>query len=186
MNYCVQCVIPDTRPNIVLDKSGVCNACRAHASKRSINWTDRERDFRAVVKNAKSRSRGYDCVIPVSGGKDSTWQVVKCLEHGLTPLAVTWKSPGRTELGRRNLANLVSLGVDHVDYQINPKIERKLTLRALEKYGSSAIPMHLALFSIPVKLAVAFDIPLIVWGENSAFEYGTKDEALTGSRLDAK
>src|SRR5207253_10064873 len=64
------------------------------------------------LANAKRRSTGYDCVIPVSGGKDSTWQVVTCLEHGLKPLAVTWKTPARTDIGSANLANLVRLGVE--------------------------------------------------------------------------
>jgi N-acetyl sugar amidotransferase len=124
-------------------------------------------------------------VIPVSGGKDSTWQVVKCLEHGLTPLAVTWKTPARTELGARNLENLVSLGVDHIDYQVNPKVERKFVYQALVRFGSPAVPMHMALFNIPLKIAVRFDIPLVVWGENSAFEYGGRDEERRGFRLDS-
>jgi N-acetyl sugar amidotransferase len=186
MRYCSRCIIPDTRPNILIGEDGVCNACRAHGTKRDIDWAAREKAFRAVVQQAKSRTSGYDCIIPVSGGKDSTWQVVRCLEYGLTPLAVTWKSPARTEIGRRNLENLVRLGVDHVDYQISPKTERILMRRALTEYGSTAIPMHLAIFGIPLKLAVGLGIPLVVLGENSAFEYGTKDEALTGFKLDAR
>src|SRR5690606_22044250 len=88
------------------------NACETHRTKRTIDWAARESAFRDVVENAKARSSGYDCLIPVSGGKDSTWQVVKCLEYGLNPLTVTWRTPGRTEVGERNLANLVRLGVD--------------------------------------------------------------------------
>jgi len=186
VKYCVKCIIPDTRPNIVLDADGVCNACRAHARKRDIDCAEREHAFRGVVEFAKSRSKGYDCLIPVSGGKDSTWQVIRCLECGLNPLAVTWKTPARTKIGAQNLANLVSLGVDHVDYQVNPRVERKFMLRTFERYGSTAIPMHLAIFNIPLKLAIRLEIPLVVWGENSAFEYGTTDEALTGFRLDRR
>lgn len=184
VRYCRQCILPDTRPNLRLDAEGICNACRSHATKRVIDWAAREAAFRQVVAHAKKRSRGYDCLIPVSGGKDSTWQVVKCLEYGLNPLAVTWKPPGRTELGARNLANLISLGVDHIDYQINPRVERKFMLLAFERFGSTAIPMHLALFNIPLNIAVRFQIPLVVWGENSAFEYGNQAEEDTGFRLD--
>jgi N-acetyl sugar amidotransferase len=186
MKYCVRCVTPASRPNIEFDAEGVCNACRAHATKRQIPWKERERMFRKVVANAKKRSRGYDCLIPVSGGKDSTWQVVTCLKYGLNPLAVTWKTPARTDVGARNLQNLVNLGVDHIDYQINPNVERRFMLEALKRYGSTAIPMHMALFNIPLKLASRLDIPLIVWGENSAFEYGGKKEAATGFRLDRR
>ncbi len=186
MKYCRQCIIPDTRPNIEIDAEGICNACRAHDSKPVINWDARQRSFIAVVKNAKARSKGYDCLIPVSGGKDSTWQVIQCLEYGLKPLAVTWKTPGRTKLGQHNLDCLVKLGVDHIDYQIAPSVENKFVYRSFKKYGSTAIPMHMALFNIPLTLAVRFDIPLIVWGENSAFEYGGDEEERTGFQLDER
>jgi N-acetyl sugar amidotransferase len=185
MNYCRRCILPDTRPNLVLNVDGICNACESHGTKPGIDWSAREHAFKDVVAHARSRSGGYDCLIPVSGGKDSTWQVIKCLEYGLNPLAVTWKTPGRTAIGERNLANLVSLGVDHIDYQVNPRVERRFMFEALRRYGSTAIPMHLAIFSIPAKIAVRFGIPLIVWGENAAFEYGGSEEERTGFRLDS-
>jgi len=184
MRYCRRCILPDTRPNLRLDSEGVCNACRSHASKPSIDWAQRARAFRDVAAHARARSPRYDCLIPVSGGKDSTWQVVKCLEQGLTPLAVTWKTPARTPLGQENLDNLVRLGVDHVDYQVNPRVEARFMLKAFERHGTTALPMHMALFSIPLTIAVRYRIPLVVWGENSAFEYGGEDEARTGFRLD--
>ncbi len=185
MTYCKWCITPSTRPNIQLNEDGICNACVAHDAKRRIDWKGRELAFREVVRQAKARSRGYDCVVPVSGGKDSTWQVIKCLEYGLNPLAVTWKPPARTEIGTRNLVNLVYLGVDHIDYQVNPKVEKKFMYLALLRYGSTAIPMHLALFNIPLKIAVKFKIPLVVWGENSATEYGGGQKEQHGFRLDA-
>ncbi len=184
MKYCNNCILPNTRPNLSLNEDGVCNACRAHSTKIDINWEERESYFAQVVKNTKSKSTGYDCIIPVSGGKDSTWQVVKCLEYGLNPLAVTWKPPSRTEIGTKNLENLISLGVDHIDYQINPNVEKKFLYQALKQYGSTAIPMHMAMFNIPLKIAVNFNIPLVVWGENSAFEYGGTEEEQTGFKLD--
>ena len=185
MKYCRNCILPSTRPHLVLNEAGVCNACESYGTKRTIDWQARERAFRDVVAHAKARSTGYDCLIPVSGGKDSTWQVVKCLEYGLNPLAVTWKTPGRTPVGERNLANLVSLGVDHIDYQVNPAVERKFIYEALCRFGSTAIPMHMAIFNIPAKIAVRFGIPLIIWGENSAFEYGGREQESTGFKLDA-
>ena len=182
--YCRSCVLPDTRPNLKLGPDGICNACAAHATKPKIDWPARERAFRQLVESTKRRTARYDCIIPVSGGKDSTWQVIKCLEYGLTPLAVTWKTPARTAIGQRNLDNLVALGVDHIDYQINPGVERSFTLKALTKFGTTAIPMHLAIFNIPLSIAVRFAVPLVIWGENSAFEYGSADDGHTGFRLD--
>jgi N-acetyl sugar amidotransferase len=136
-----------------------------------------------LIEAVRAKNRPYDCVIPVSGGKDSTWQVVKCLERGLKPLCVTWKTPARSGLGSRNLGNLIALGVDHIDFSINPKVERRFTLMALERLGSPAIPMHMAMFAIPLKIARTFGIPLVIWGENSAYEYGGDDQSLTGPRL---
>ncbi len=186
MRYCQKCVTPSTRPNIQLNAEGICNGCESHLHKSQIDWSQREKTFREVVAHAKARSKGYDCIIPVSGGKDSTWQVVRCLEYGLNPLAVTWSPPGRTEIGARNLANLISLGVDHIAYQINPKVEKKFLYQALVRYGVSGIPMHMALFNIPLKIAVKFEIPLIVWGENSAFEYGGSGEESRGFSLNSQ
>ena len=85
-----------------------------------------------------------------------------------------------------NLDNLIALGVDHIDYQINPQVEGRFMVKAFERFGSTAIPMHMALFNIPLTLAVRLQIPLVVWGENSAFEYGSQDEALMGFKLDRR
>lgn len=183
MNYCQRCILPDTRPGLVIGPDGVCNACHSHDSKPDIDWPAREAAFAKVAERAKAQSKGYDCLIPVSGGKDSTWQVLKCLEYGLKPLAVTWKTPARTELGAKNLANLVNLGVDHIDYQVSPAVERVFMRKAFERFGSTAVPMHMALFAIPLSIAARFGIPLVVWGENSAFEYGGREEESTGFAL---
>ncbi len=184
MRWCTRCVLPDTRPNLVLDGDGVCNACRSHGSKPQIDWAGRRAKLREVAEHAKVRSQDWDCLVPVSGGKDSTWQVVECLELGLKPLAVTWKTPGRTPIGQRNLDNLVRLGVDHVDFQVSPKTEKAFVWQSLQRFGTSAIPMHMALFNVPLRLAVSFRIPLVVWGENSAFEYGGTAEESRGFQLD--
>lgn len=184
MKYCTRCVLPDTRPGIVLDSDGVCNACKSVAAKREIDWVGRKQRLAEIVSDAKRRSHGYDCVIPVSGGKDSTWQTIVCLEYGLRILAVTWRTPGRTEIGQRNLDNLIRLGVDHIDYTIHPEVERRFTLKALRKTGSSAVPMHMALYAIPLKIALAMDIPMVVWGESPYMEYGGTDREIEIDRWD--
>ena len=185
MRYCRNCLQPDTRPGIVLAPDGICNACHNSRIKDDgIDWSAREKAFLRVVDAAKKRSSGYDCIVPVSGGKDSTWQIITCLEYGLNPLAVTWKTPARSEIGQKNLDNLVSLGVDHIDYQVSPAVERVFLKKSFIKYGTVALPMHMALFNIPLTIAAKFDIPLVIWGENSAFEYGSKNEEAQGFLLD--
>lgn len=185
MKYCNRCILPNTRPGLSIDYEGICSACRNYESRVEIDWELREKQFDSVVSLAKKRTGGYDCLIPVSGGKDSTWQTVKCLEKGLNPLCVTWKTPARTKVGQENLDNLISLGVDHIDYQISPKVEKKFMFHAFQKFGSTAIPMHMALFNIPLNIALKFEIPLVIWGENSAFEYGGIGEEKTGFKLDS-
>ncbi len=186
MRYCIQCILPDTRPGLEIGPDGVCSACRAHGERRAeVDWEARAAEFSETVAKVRELARPYDCVIPVSGGKDSTWQTIVCLEHGLHPLAVTWKTPARTELGARNLENLIELGVDHLDFTVNPKVERRFVLEALTRFGTTALPMHMALFNIPLTVAARFDAPLVVWGENSATEYAGGGPESESSRLDA-
>ncbi len=181
IKYCKTCVLPDSRPNIIFDAKGICNSSTI-AKKEKIDWANRKLEFEKIVKHVKSKKRLYDCVIPVSGGKDSTWQVIKALEYNLNPLCVTWKTPSRNDLGKSNLKNLINLGVNHIDFTINPNVEKLFTLKAFKKFGNPLIPMHMALHAIPLQIAVNFKIPLILWGENSAFEYGG-DETLMGDIL---
>lgn len=187
MKWCKSCVLPDSRPGIVIESDGICNACHNFKIKtKEIDWDSRKKEFEIIIRNAKNNSKSFDCLIPVSGGKDSTWQVVKCLEYGLRPLAVTWKTPARTKIGQQNLDNLVRLGVDHIDWQVNPEVEKKFLLKAFKRFGATAIPMHMALFNIPLNIAVKFRIPLVIWGENSAFEYGSANSSsLMGYKLDS-
>lgn len=175
MIFCKNCILPNTRPNLIFDRNGLCSACLQHKEKKEIDWTYREKLFKNFILKSK-KNHNYDCIVPVSGGKDSTWQIVKCLEYDLKPLAITWKSPSRTKIGQENLDNLIRLGVDHIDYQINPKVEAKFMYEAFKKFGSTAIPMHLAIHNIPVKFALKFKIPLIIWGEDSSIEYGNNEK----------
>jgi N-acetyl sugar amidotransferase len=183
--YCQRCILPDTRPGVRLDADGVCNGCRNVEIKSRIDWSARREEFAAIADEAKARCARYDCVIPVSGGKDSHWQVLTCLEHGLHPLCVTYAYPGTTALGKANLANLIRLGVDHLHLTVNPDVERRFTARAFLERGISGLVSHMGIFAFPINVAARFDIPLVIYGENSAFEYGTEDESLIGASLDS-
>lgn len=182
--YCQNCILPETRPGVRLDAQGICLGCRNAQLKRGIDWAARAAAFRRVVEHAKSRACKYDCVIPISGGKDSYWQVLTCLEYDLHPLCVTYAYPGRTKLGEHNLRSLLELGVDHVEFRTNPKVERVFVEKVFRRKAISGLVNHMAIFSIPIQVAVSHDIPLVIFGENSAFEYGSEDESLSGARLD--
>jgi N-acetyl sugar amidotransferase len=184
--WCKNCILPNSRPNLKILENGVCSACNNFSKKNKVNWKERKHEFKKLISKIKSKNLRYDCIIPVSGGKDSTWQTIKCLEYGLNPLTVTWKSPQRTTIGKNNLDNLISLGVDHIDWTVNPKIEKKLTLESYKKFGAIAIPMHLAMFNIPVLIASKFNIPYVIWGENSAVEYGNLNNKDNEKELNQK
>lgn len=184
--YCNRCVLPETRPGVALDAEGVCNGCRNNEDKPDIDWRARAQQFKSLAERAKARGASYDCLIPVSGGKDSYWQVHTCLENGLRPLCVTYRFPGRTRLGQANLDGLIAMGVDHIDFTVNPEVEREFVRRAFLRTGISGLPAHMGIYSAPIVLAQRFGIPLIVYGENSAFEYGSEEEGLGGLQVDRK
>ncbi len=184
--YCARCVLPDTRPGVRLDRDGRCRGCRNWEAKPAIDWAARSRGFDTLVADARARGAGHDCVVPVSGGKDSYWQVVTCLERGLRPLCVTYVHPGRTAHGERNLRRLVALGVDHLELRLDPELERAFVAKAFHATATSGLVTHMAIYSWPVRVAIERRIPLVVYGENSAFEYGSEDDGLEGPSVDRR
>jgi len=184
MKYCKYCVTSSSHPRSILDDTEVCSACTGHEERVEVDWKSREARLAKIIEEVKAKSNGYDCLIPVSGGKDSFWQIVTCLEYGLNPLAITWRDPARLPIGQENLEKLVAVGVDHLDVTVNPKTDKLFLLKSFEKYGVPGIPKHMALYNMPLNLAVKFNIPLIIWGENAAIEYGDIDDADSGCDVD--
>tara|TARA_B100000886_G_scaffold275859_1_gene199796 strand:+ start:962 stop:2101 length:1140 start_codon:yes stop_codon:yes gene_type:complete len=180
MKYCKKCILPDSRPGIFLDNEGICSGCKGHILKDKINWNKRYKELLKIIKDAKKKSTNYHCIVPISGGKDSWYQVILAKKLGLKILGITWKTPARTPLGEKNLINLLQkLKIDHIDYSISQDVEKKFMIAAFEKSGDSGLPMHLAIFSIARRLGSQLKIPLIIWGENSQLEYGgTKEDQL--------
>tara|TARA_B100000029_G_scaffold240748_1_gene237939 strand:+ start:1510 stop:2637 length:1128 start_codon:yes stop_codon:yes gene_type:complete len=185
MKYCKKCLYPDTKPGLNFDDEGICNACINNERKNQIDWDKRKREFIEIIDKYRSKDGSrYDCVIPVSGGKDSTYQAyfVK-KEFGLNPLLVNFIPRDLVELGRKNIENLKSLGFDYIEFTPNPIIYRKLAKIGLTELGDVTWPEHHGLFTVPAKIAVAYKIPLIIWGENPQTEYGGSG---TGNKLDKK
>ncbi len=174
VRFCQSCVLPDSRPGIRIGEDGICNACKGHADNRTnIDWAAREGELHRIIDDVKSRGSVYNCIVPVSGGKDSFWQIIQCLKMGLKVLAVTWKSPGRNELGQANLDALVRLGVDHVDFAIDPVVEAKFMRKTLIETGlDGGSDASRDLRHTDEDGPVRMNIPLIVWGESPFMEYG--------------
>jgi len=173
LKYCTRCVMPDTKPDLLLDAEGICNACRNYEQRKAIDWDTRKRELEALLDRYRSRDGSqWDCIVPVSGGKDSTFQVVRMLQLGLNPLCVTATTCDLSELGRKNIQNIKSLGVDYMEFSPNPVVRRKLNRIGLTQVGDISWPEHAGIFTIPVRAAVQFGVPLLMWGENSQNEYG--------------
>tara|TARA_Y100000768_G_C23959833_1_gene674717 strand:+ start:767 stop:1888 length:1122 start_codon:yes stop_codon:yes gene_type:complete len=190
VTYCKKCLFPETKPDLFFDQEGVCDAChsadRKHAIENAIDWEARAKDFEKLLQTARDKKpNGYNCIVPVSGGKDSTWQVYAMKEiHKMRPLAVTFDQFDQTPEGLKCLEVLRSIGVDHVHFTLNPKIVKSLVLKAFELLGDHYWVNHVGIFTVPYHFAVMFDIPLVMFGENPQLEYGGPEKSRDNMVMD--
>jgi N-acetyl sugar amidotransferase len=187
MKYCTRCLYPDSKPDLTFNKEGVCSACTAFDAREDIDWARRQKDFQKIVDDAKKEKKQYDCIVPVSGGKDSHYQTLMALQYGLKPLAVTATTDHISDIGHRNLDNISQLGVDHVHVTCNGKIRKKLNAFSLREIGDISWAEHATIFSIPFRVASWFDVPLVIYGENPQNEYGgPSEEKQKATKIDQK
>lgn len=173
MRYCVRCLLPDTKPDLFIDEEGVCHACRNFENRKNTDWAKRGEMLSAILHRYRNKNgTNWDCVIPVSGGKDSHFQTIRMLELGMNPLCITATTCDLSEIGRSNIESIKKLGVDYIEFSPDPRVRAKLNRIGLEQVGDISWPEHVAIFTIPVRVAVQFQVPLIIWGENAQNEYG--------------
>lgn len=183
MKYCKRCVQPESNPGLTLNEEGICNVCEYYfKEKTNVNWESRLRELKEITSWAKATSKGtYDCVIGVSGGKDSTRQAIYARDElGLNCLLVNNPPDLITDVGRHNINSLYNHGFDLIKYYANPVVYKKLVKRALLKYGNPQKPSEYTIAAAPIRVAINFNIPLVIHGENSALEMGEPDEFTTG------
>ena len=181
--YCKKCLMPNTKPHLTFDESGVCDACNIYDNRSDVDWSARAKEFDEILGRYRSKDGYWDCVVPVSGGKDSTFQVLKMLEFGMTPLCVTSTTCDLSEIGRRNIENIKKLGVDYIEMSPNPLVRAKLNKIGLRLIGDISWPEHIGINTIPIRVAVQYGIKLVIWGENSQNEYGGPAAASTSNVL---
>ena len=187
MKYCTKCLYPDTKPLLEFDNNGVCSACINTELKEKIDWKSKEKELKEILEKFRSKNNYYDCIIPVSGGKDSHFQAYTIKEKfGLNPLVVNFHPLDQTEIGKKNLDNLKKLGVDCIEFSPNPNVYLNLARFGLKKLGDFQWPEHIGIFTVPVQIAVKYKIPLIIWGENPQFEYGQPTDIAIDTILDRK
>ncbi len=175
VEYCVRCCYPEnTRPHLLIDEDGVCSACRTYEQrllKNSDYWDSKKKEFGDILNTFKEKARKngaeYDCIIPVSGGKDSHYQTYLITQvFKLKPLLVDYNHCYNSRLSRINLNNIVEkFGCDLLRFNTNPNTAKKLSLYMLKKVGDITWHHHSGIFSLPFQTAVRYKIPLVIYGE---------------------
>jgi len=165
--------MPTTRPEQIFENE-VCDACSSAENKHvDIDWNVRKGEFEEILARYRGDGSKYDCIIPVSGGKDSCYQAITMRDKfGMTPLCVTHTPCDLTDIGMKNLNFLRDQGFDLIQISANRKNYRELVRIGFFKLGDCCWPEHIGIFTAPVRVAVNYRIPLLIWGENSQFEYG--------------
>ncbi|MDD5593362.1 MAG: N-acetyl sugar amidotransferase [Candidatus Margulisbacteria bacterium] len=176
MRYCKKCVYPaSSAVPLAFDDQGVCSGCRTAAERVEINWDKKKKIFERIIEEHRSKDgRNYDCIIPVSGGKDSYFQVhVIKKVYGLNPLLVTYNGNNYTKTGLENVQNMREVfGVDHIFF--TPSIDTlvKLNRIGFKLMGDMNWHAHAGIYTYPVRVAVQFNVPLMIWGEHGFMDLG--------------
>jgi N-acetyl sugar amidotransferase len=164
--------MPSTQEGQSFDESGICNVCNSNEDKMRIDWTSRRSALIKILEEAKEfhKNDPYDCLIPISGGKDSTYQLhVLVKEFGMRPLCVTFSHNWFSSVGIYNLFNaLEKFSVDHVMFTPNRSLVNKLAKKSLKSIGDSCWHCHAGVGAYPLKVAQDYKIKLIIWGESIA------------------
>ncbi|NDB51748.1 MAG: N-acetyl sugar amidotransferase [Nitrosopumilaceae archaeon] len=175
MRYCLRCCYPENcRPSILFDEHGVCSGCRTFEQRRSetVNWKEKQQELATLLESYKEQARKnnapYDCIIPISGGKDSHFQAHLITQiYKMKPLFVAYNHAYNTAVGMRNLTNMVDkFGCDLIRYTTNPKTARKISRYMLKKVGDITWHYHAGIMTFPIQIAVRYRIPLMIWGEH--------------------
>jgi N-acetyl sugar amidotransferase len=175
MKRCKKCLMANTKPGLILDDQGICQACRHYAMRAGRDYNQRFEDLRTLTGKFKRTDGYYDCLMAVSSGKDSHFQVYVMKELlGMNPLLVSASDPfTKTKAGQHNLNNITeSFGCDMIVLNLNPALVRKMVRIAFEELGSPTWPIDRAIYTFPIRMAINMKIPLVIYGENVSYEYG--------------
>jgi N-acetyl sugar amidotransferase len=172
MKYCSHCVMPETRPRISFDERGWCNACQWSEEKKSLDWAGRWKLLEELCDQHRSTGRP-DCIVPVSGGKDSSY-VAYMMKHRMKmhPLCVTIRPGLALDIGEKNLTNFIRSGYEHIHLTPDPEVMRQIDRIGLAEAGRPLLGWQTAVQTGIIRLAVELSIPLVMFGEEGETEYG--------------
>lgn len=176
MKYCKHCLQPDTRPNTFFNSDGVCPACTYFEAIKEVDWEERLEILKSILKKfPRKKGQYHDCIIGVSGGKDSTRQALFLRDKlGVNPLLICLSYPPEqvTDRGVNNLSNLIEQGFDVVMSAPAPQTWMNLKKTSFLKFTNSFRSTEMALFASVPQIALKYNIQLIFWGENPALQLG--------------
>lgn len=179
MKYCKRCVMPDTRPGIKLNEEGICSACQSYERRKEIDWDKRYKELEALCSKYRGMNgSAYDCAIAVSGGKDSHYQVYLMKEvFKMNPILFSVEDNFEmTEAGKHNIKNISEeFGCSIISLKPDRKAQKKLMRYTFEKYGKPTWFIDRLIYTFPMHMALKFNTPLLVYGENVSYEYGGSD-----------
>lgn len=185
MKFCTRCIMPDTRPGITFDSKGVCIACRNNERKKDVDWASRYHELEILCDKYRRKQLGqYDCLIAVSGGKDSHYQVHVMKElMNMNPLLITVEDFfTMTEAGKHNIKNISeTFGCNLISFKPDRRAAKIISRYMFENYGRPLWYVDRLLYTVPLYYAAKLGIPLLVYGENVSYEYGGVDDKETYS-----
>ena len=170
LKRCTKCLLPETHETITFDEKGVCNVCNGLEIKnKKIDWKKKKDEFDELIELNRGKN-DYDCIVPFSGGKDSTWTLYYLMkEYKIKPLVVRFDHGFlRSGLNENAKNTFKKLGVDVINFSPNWHLVRKLMLQSLLEKGDFCWHCHTGIFSYPMWVALRYQVPLIIWGEPSA------------------
>lgn len=175
--WCKNCLNMSTRPRITFDERGWCNACQWMEEKKTFNWQERQEELKQLAGKYR-KTNGFDCVVPVSGGKDGSY-VAHTLKtkYGLHPLSVTVRPALEVDLGKQNLSNFVHSGFNHIHITPDMNTMRKINKLGFIEKGFPYFGWLVTIMSAVTRLAVNLNIPLLFYGEDGEVEYGGSIES---------
>lgn len=187
MEFCQNCFMPDTKPGVKINSEGFCQACVNYKRRSMVDYNDRFEQLKALANKYRRNDGYYDCIIPISGGKDSHFQVYVMKKIlGMNPLLISVNDPfTKTKAGIHNQNNIKkAFGCDMISLDINPILVKSMMKIAFEEFGSPTWPIDRAIYTFPIKMAINMNIPFIIYGENVSWEYGGVLEEETYSAID--
>ena len=168
--------MPSSRPRITFNPKGICNACENSEKKKLIDWKARKKLFLDIIKKHKENKNNnpyYDCIVPWSGGKDSSSIAHKIKnDYGLNPLLVTFSPLIPNNIGEKNRDALLKLGFDSIFVKPNNNVSRKLAQRFFKERGNPKVAWDAGVNSAPIRVALNYKIPLVFYAEHGESEYG--------------